>query len=94
MTEAEKLIKAYEYNYEVLLPNQTFVITPKDYSFNSKVVLNILGPELFEMFIWENNEIKELHTFNHVGNIGDIYSFLYQFKINNCGDKSRSKRKE
>lgn len=90
MTKSEQILKALELDYETLIPNSSFIISPKNFMTDMKIVLVIAGPSKFEMFIWDKDEtVKELCEFQIEENIGSIYSYLYEYKIKGCDLKTK-----
>ena len=89
MTKAERLIKDLELDYKTIIEDAAFEIKPKDFLCKLKIVY-IKGDENHIMLLWDgkNNKIVKRCEFDQVGNITDVYSYLYRYYLNNLNEKN------
>ncbi len=93
MNKIESILKQLELDYETLVGGESYSISPKNFMMDIKIILITKSETEFEMFIWDNEEVKHPITFQLEENIPDIYSFLYNYKLKNCEFKTKSIRK-
>jgi hypothetical protein len=88
ITKAEKILKELNLDYKQIVKDRAWSISPLDFMCDIKIVLVRKTSELitkpeYSMFIWKDKSIQKECEFNVVGNITDIYSYLYNFDKNN-----------
>lgn len=86
MTKAEEILKQLNLDYETLVKNGAWKISPLDFLSKIKIIL-VIGDDYYSMFIWKNNMIQHECKFKEVSNITDIYSFLYNYDNQNLKNK-------
>lgn len=91
MTKAERLLKDLGLDYETLIKDNAWSISPLDFMSKIKIVLTIEYGK-YHMFIWKNDTIQKECLFDEVSNITDVYSFLYNYDKNNLINKNESIR--
>jgi hypothetical protein len=87
MTKAQEILKELDLDFEVIMKDEAFKITPMDFLSKIKIILVIEHTHLYHMFIWRDGAIQKECTFNEVGNITDVYSFLYNYDKKNLNNK-------
>ena len=92
MKRSQEILNQLDLDYKVLVRDSSYMISPMDFLCDIKIIL-IDNTDSFTMFIWKDNEIQKECVFKEVGNITDIYSYLYNYDKNNLktrtNDKSR-----
>jgi len=91
MTKAEEILKQLDLDYETVDKDESWIITPKDFLSEIKIVLIVdLSKSVpYTMFIWKDDSVQKECKFNLAGNITDIYSFLYNYDFKNFKNKTK-----
>lgn len=82
MTRAEEILKQLELDYEAIIKDGAWKIKPKDFLSDIYIML-VIGDDNYSMFIWKDETILHECKFKEVSNITDVYSFLYNYDLNN-----------
>lgn len=90
MTKAEEILKQLDLDYQAIVKNGAWMIRPLDFMSEIKIML-VIGDCSYSMFIWKDKVIQKECKFKEVGNITDIYSFLYNYDKNNLKNKTNEK---
>ena len=91
ITKAEQMLKDLELDYQELVKDNAWSITPLDFLSKIKIVLVREEPQLYCMFIWKNETIVIEQKFKHPASITDVYSFLYSYDLNNFKNKKHGR---
>jgi hypothetical protein len=86
ITKAEKILKELNLDYKQIVKDTAWSISPLDFMCDIKIVLVDEDIE-YSMFIWKHKFIQKECKFKEVGNITDVYSYLYNFDKNNLQTK-------
>ena len=91
MTDSERIMKALELDFEELVKDSSWQITPKDFLCNIKIIL-IENPNEFEMFIWnlDTEAVGKSVKFSYAAEITGEYSFLYNFNKKNLKNADKT----
>lgn len=87
MTKAERLLKQLGLDYEVLIEDEAFKISPLDFTTKVKIIL-VIGEE-YSMFIFKDEQIQKECKFKEYSSITSTYSYLYTYDKNNFKNKKK-----
>jgi hypothetical protein len=87
MSDSERILKELGLDIKCLVKDKAYEITPLD--FLSKIKIVLVDEEIeFCMFIWKDGAIQKECRFTQVGNITDLYSYLYNYDSKNFKNKT------